>query len=1138
MINGRAILTVVLIAAIVWIGVLAVRAHFQAATICHDLGEAVAKVGLRGIGAALLEASASVHQSKLETAEQSKASAEELAKRRKAVLKAELVVAQAYLRSGKPLKTKEHLEAARELDPENPALLLLLSEARMELGEQSDAKTGLLRVVAGDHEDPRAAYLLGRISEAEGKQEDAISWFRQAVEVDPESSVALLALAEALATKGSDEEAKKHAQAAVASAGSVREKMTAVKAAQRLGADVQSPSLEVLTVAAHRHWKAGIGAAVCVLVMFSPLFLGVAFKVARLPGAYVCLLMSQRDQRALSLYRYLLARRPGNVGALRILAQEECQSNPLAEHALDLCERWYDAKPDDPEAAAGFARAAIVHHRRDEKTLQACEAWYDQGIEDIDDLQRASDFLCEAYLQTQALDERAIPVCELAAAAQPERHELVRYIGALHHEFGRPEDALLALTRAVELDREDSETRRLLAAAYVSQGQYYQAYRHLQPLASTDEVDSTLYVAGVGSEQDGDASAALRIFKEVARREPSFADVQYRIQRLSPVADQAICGEYVLQFVIGDSPSYKVCAARKGDVQYAMCVFHRDCSDGVRFPELFAGDMRVLEAIQHDVLPRIIEHGEAAEEYYLATERLSGTTVRALLEERGKLSLKESAVIIGEVLRALAHLHSSGVVHGDVSPDNVIVDGEGQVKLLATGLTLIAAKSVGEDRAAHMHCPDCVAPEIVQKQGATRASDIYSAGALLYQMLLGRPVFAGASPLAVMMSHVASEPEPLSAVDASLFADIDAVVMQALAKDPAARHESAHSFRKPLLAAGRLTDESRAVTLGVVGTSEVSDQDGEWWGQFDNVSLMKLAWGAKIYRAVLRTENQTCAVKELSVSRVVSSNGNGRVTTDAQRACQRLFQNEVHLLRHIGKTMPHKGIVAVYDAWMPQTGHTGAYWMELLASSLEDRLAEGRLPEQEAVDILVGVCDAVGHLHGHDLVHQHLTPSAVMFDAEANVRLVGFDRACRLKDSNAVLAAQAAIQAAASAPAEALGKAGYAAPEQCKGEPCDKRADVYSLGCLLFCMLAGRPPFSDEDPVALMLKQLSEAPPALDTLGIEVSPAVQTFLDKALAKDQEERFADANEARSALISQTSVSASAAEGQPTRLRIQV
>jgi len=1138
MISGRAILTVGIVAVLVWLGFLAVRADFQPAGLCHDLGITVGKAGLRGIGAALLEASVSVRRNKLAAAEKAKAPAEELAKQRREALNAEIDVARFYLRSGKPLKAKECIEAARKKDYNNPALLLLLSEARMELGEQENAKLGLLRVFARDKKNARAAHLLGEIFEAESKPDDAISYFRRAVDAEPDNVSARLALAQALTTKGSADEAKKHASAAVAAATSVGEKVSALKAAGRIGAPAESPSTAVINVVVKRYWKHGLVAVALISFLFAPLLLTAVSRMTRVPAAYAYLLLSRRDRRALGLYRQLLQRRPGNVAALRILAQEEARNNPLSEQAMQLCERWYDGCPQDAGATTMFARVALLQERSDEKTAQACQAWYDMGIADPGDLQRAASFLCEAYLNAGAMDERAIPVCEVVVAEQPDRHELVRYLGALYNEFGRDDNALQALSRSVELDPEDLESRRLLAAACIASGEYYRAYRHLYSLPSTDEVDSAMYVAAVGCEQSAKASAALRIFKEVARREPGFADVQQRIQRLSPVADKAACGEYALQFVIGESPAYKVCAARRGDTQYTMCVFRRDCSDAVSFPEVFVRDVALLEALEHEALPRALEHGEADEEYYVATEPVVGKAVRALLEERGKLSLKESAVIVGEVLRALAHLHGSGIVHGDVSPDNVLVDTEGQVKLLATGLTLVAAKAIGQERAAHLHCAECVAPEIVQKHPVASASDIYAAGALLYHMLVGEPPFTGGSHLAVMMAHVASEPKVPSELDESLFADVDTVVMRALQKNPDGRYESAAGFRTALLAAGGLRDDARAVTLGVVGRSDAPDAGGDWWGHFHNVNLTRLAWGAKVYRAVRRRENRVSAVKELAIARAVDTSADGRVTADAQRACQRLFQNEIHLLQHITEQAPHKGIVAVYEAWAPKGGHTGAYCMELLNASLADRLTEGPLAEQEATDIIAAVCAAVGHLHEQGIAHRHLSPSAVMFDAEGAVRLVGFDHACRLQDAKAVLATEAAIQAASPVPAEALGHAAYSAPEQCRAEDFDRRLDVYSIGCLLFALLVGHPPFCADDPVALMLKHLSESPPPLEALGVQARPAVQTFLDRALAKDPADRFPDANEALEALMRQSRVSAAVEEGAPVRYRIQV
>ena len=125
--------------------------------------------------------------------------------------------------------------------------------------------------------------------------------------------------------------------------------------------------------------------------------------------------------------------------------------------------------------------------------------------------------------------------------------------------------------------------------------------------------------------------------------------------------------------------------------------------------------------------------------------------------------------------------------------------------------------------------------------------------------------------------------------------------------------------------------------------------------------------------------------------------------------------------------------------------------------------------------------------------------------------MVGFDRACRLADKEALLAADAAIQAVAADPAEALGDPGYMSPERCRCEDFDCTADVYSLGCVLFHAIAGRPPFAGADPLSVMLQQVSGTPPTLSELSIKAPAGLQEFLSKCLAKRPEDRYKDALE---------------------------
>ncbi|MFQ6097744.1 MAG: protein kinase, partial [Armatimonadota bacterium] len=346
--------------------------------------------------------------------------------------------------------------------------------------------------------------------------------------------------------------------------------------------------------------------------------------------------------------------------------------------------------------------------------------------------------------------------------------------------------------------------------------------------------------------------------------------------------------------------------------------------------------------------------------------------------------------------------------------------------------------------------------------------------------------------------------------------DIDNVVLKALAKDPSERYDSGLEFRAAVLKAAGLSDDLRRVTLSAPRGTDDAPSSGQWWDRFDDIDLIEIADGAKLYRGVDRNARAARAIKELSCPRATGSAATPAVAR-AEIARKRLFQNEMHLLQSLTSNgASHPGIVKIYDVWPPRSGMEAAYSMELLVRTLADRLAEGPLQEDEAVPIMKALCEAVGHLHSQGIVHRNITPKGVMFDNEGNVRLVGFDRACRMTDKEAVIAAESDIQAVANSPAEAMGDAAYMSPEQCRADDFDARTDVYSLGCVFFHMLAGRPPFVGDDCLSLMLKQLSETPPSVVSLGAKIQPSLENFLERALAKDPQDRFLDANEAAESL----------------------
>ena len=152
------------------------------------------------------------------------------------------------------------------------------------------------------------------------------------------------------------------------------------------------------------------------------------------------------------------------------------------------------------------------------------------------------------------------------------------------------------------------------------------------------------------------------------------------------------------------------------------------------------------------------------------------------------------------MLDALSYSHKAGIVHRDIKPANVMLTPTGQVKVMDFGIARAVADTSATmtQTAAVIGTAQYLSPEQARGETVDARSDIYSAGCLLYELLVGRPPFVGDSPVSVAYQHVREQPVPPSQLDPEITPDIDAITLKALAKDADDRYQSAREFKNDI----------------------------------------------------------------------------------------------------------------------------------------------------------------------------------------------------------------------------------------------------------------------------------------------------------------------------------------------------
>ena len=292
------------------------------------------------------------------------------------------------------------------------------------------------------------------------------------------------------------------------------------------------------------------------------------------------------------------------------------------------------------------------------------------------------------------------------------------------------------------------------------------------------------------------------------------------------MVDRLLDGRYAVESRLarGGMASVYLATDTRLDRRVAVKVMHPGLAEDPDFVARFNREARASARLSHPDIVAVYDQGEDDGQAFLVMEYVPGATLRAVLHDRGRLSTGEALAVMDHVLAALGAAHDAGLVHRDVKPENVLVTGDGRVKVADFGLArAVAGHNLTAADGALLGSPAYLAPEQVRDGTADARTDVYAAGIMLFELLTGRPPYVGEHALAVANRRLSEDVPAPSSLASGIPAEIDALVLAATAREPDERPADAGALHRSLIAVrNRLGLHAAVPTLPTAVTTVLS----------------------------------------------------------------------------------------------------------------------------------------------------------------------------------------------------------------------------------------------------------------------------------------------------------------------------
>jgi len=282
--------------------------------------------------------------------------------------------------------------------------------------------------------------------------------------------------------------------------------------------------------------------------------------------------------------------------------------------------------------------------------------------------------------------------------------------------------------------------------------------------------------------------------------QPSFTKtLETPIEELS--TGSTFAGRYQIIEELGKGGMGKVYKAVDTRIKekIALKLIKPEISSDRKTLERFGNELKLARKIVHKNVGRMFDINEEKSTHYITMEYVSGQDLKGLIRQSGQLALSTSISIAKQICEGLSEAHKVGVVHRDLKPHNIMIDREGEVRIMDFGIARSLKEKGITGAGVMIGTPEYMSPEQVESKETDQRSDIYSLGIILYEMVTGRVPFEGDSPFSIGVKQKSENPRPPKEINDQIPEDLNRVILKCMEKEKESRYQGAGELHSELM---------------------------------------------------------------------------------------------------------------------------------------------------------------------------------------------------------------------------------------------------------------------------------------------------------------------------------------------------